>query len=427
MDISTIKPSVEPTEAEPHASTPQASADVAFVQLLASLGFTPSLPADAVNDGTGIQTESLGIEPSELVCTSTHTAVQEQMMTAGKPNVEEAQNGTQPQELAAHVITLAGKDQSDSAGPVGEALTTREKDMPVKDQPTQGKPPLSMTALPDAKGAPESLSQTRATKDESRAAPARLMDLAFSGAARTQLGPASAGTPESRGPTPYVAIQPSNSPDTPVTHTTAIASSPVSSVVLESSDPQQAGTDHHSASAEHDGWKERFTPAETHGTQSTSPPMASSFSSQAPSAPSRAVAPAVIETPTMTVPSESPLPASVRFEVQPGDMGRIRVHLSVVDHTVYTNVMTERVEAQDFLVRSSDRFEAGLAAHGLDVGRFQVDVQGQARQHADRGGTAWSQDDLHRRNPQSSEQPMVERHAGDREPDRMHRRINVFA
>ena len=129
----------------------------------------------------------------------------------------------------------------------------------------------------------------------------------------------------------------------------------------------------------------------------------------------------------VTLPTESPLPASVRFEVQPGDMGRIRVHLSVVDHTVYTNVMTERVEAHDFLVKGSDRFEAGLAAHGLDVGRFQVDVQGQGRQHADRGGTAWSQDDLHRRNPQSSERPMAERHAGDREPDWMHRMINVFA
>jgi hypothetical protein len=108
-------------------------------------------------------------------------------------------------------------------------------------------------------------------------------------------------------------------------------------------------------------------------------------------------------------------------------MGRIRVHLSVVDHTVYTNVMTERVEAQQFLVRGSERFEAGLAAHGLDVGRFQVDVQGQARQHADRDGTAWSRDDLHRHDPQSPEQPMAERHANDREPDRMHRMINVFA
>jgi hypothetical protein len=129
----------------------------------------------------------------------------------------------------------------------------------------------------------------------------------------------------------------------------------------------------------------------------------------------------------VTTPSESPLAASVRFEVQPGDMGRIRVHLSVVDHTVYTNVMTERVEAHDFLVRGSERFEAGLAAHGLDVGRFQVDVQGQARQHADRGGTGWSHDDLPRRNPQSSEPAVVQRHAGNRESDSVQRMINVFA
>jgi hypothetical protein len=86
---------------------------------------------------------------------------------------------------------------------------------------------------------------------------------------------------------------------------------------------------------------------------------------------------------------ESLLPPSVRFEVHPDDMGRVRVHLSVIDHTVYTNVMTERVEAHDFLVRNSERFEAGLATHGLDVGRFQVDVQTQGREHH-RDGSAWS-------------------------------------
>jgi hypothetical protein len=433
MDVSTIKPPVEPTEAEPHASTPQAS-DHAFLQLLASLGFTLPLPVDAgpsatANDGTVAQADSLEIEPGGLVCAATLNAAQEQMMTAGEPNVEAAQNGTQPQEVAAHGITLAGKDQSDLAGTVVEALATREKDVSAKDQPmtAQGKPALPVTALADAKGAPESRSQATTTKDEPHAAPTRLMDLTFSSAAQAQLGQASAATPESRGPTPHVAIQPSDSPDTAAKQTTVTASSLVSSVVMESSDLQQGGTDHHSASAEHDGGKERFTSAETNGTQPTSSPVASSFSSQAPPAPNRTTAPAVVAAPTVTVPLESPLPASVRFEVQPGDMGRIRVHLSVFDHTVYTNVMTERVEAHDFLVRGSERFEAGLAAHGLDVGRFQVDVQGQARQHADRGGTAWSQDDLHRRNSQSSEQPMVERHAGDREPDRMHRMINVFA
>lgn len=85
---------------------------------------------------------------------------------------------------------------------------------------------------------------------------------------------------------------------------------------------------------------------------------------------------------------EFPTSPSVRFEVHPDELGSVRVHLSVVDHTVYTNVMTDRVEAHDFLVRNSDRFEAGLAAHGLDVGRFQVDVQSQGRDQRD--GAAWT-------------------------------------
>lgn len=419
MDISTIKSPVEPTEAEPHASTPEVS-EAAFLQLLAGLGFMPALPIDAgpsltSNDGTLAQTGSLSIGLGGLFSAGAATVnvAQEQMMAAANSGVEATQEGAPPQEVAAHVITSAGNTEHDAS---------------FKAQPmaAQGKPALPLTALPDAKEAAESLSHAT-TNGEAHAAPARLMDLAFSGPVQNQPARASATTTGSSGATPNMAIQPSNSPDTSVQQTTATASSLVSSAVMDSSDLQQSGTDHHSASSEHEGWKERFISAEANGTLSTSAPVASSFSSHAPSAPSRAAVPPAIEAPTPTPPQESPLPASVRFEVQPGDMGRIRVHLSVVDHTVYTNVMTDRVEAHDLLVRGSERFEAGLAAHGLDVGRFQVDVQGQARQHADRGATAWSQDDLHRRNSQPSEQPMPERHAADREPDRMHRMINVFA
>jgi hypothetical protein len=127
--------------------------------------------------------------------------------------------------------------------------------------------------------------------------------------------------------------------------------------------------------------------------------VTSSFSPQPAPAPTRSSS--NVEAPTVTAPLEASLPASVRFEVQQGDMGRIRVHVSVVDHTVYTNVMTERIEAHDFLVKGSDRYEAGLAAHGLDVGRFQVDVQGQSREHADRGGAAWS----HEQTPRNQAEP----------------------
>ncbi|MDQ6735268.1 MAG: flagellar hook-length control protein FliK, partial [Nitrospirota bacterium] len=240
-------------------------------------------------------------------------------------------------------------------------------------------------------------------------------------------GSASAASPASTSLTPNVASQLSMSLETPAKQAAMTDSSLAGSTGLELSTLQQFGTEDNSDSAEHNGSKERFTQADADGGQPALTPVIPSLSSQSVSTPARTTPPAVVEAPTVAPHPESPLPTSVRFEVQPGDMGRIRVHLSVVDHTVYTNVMTERVEAHDFLVRNSERFEAGLGAHGLEVGRFQVDVQSQARQHGDRGGTGWSQDDVHRRNPQSSEQPAVDRHAGDREPDWMDRMINVFA
>jgi hypothetical protein len=111
--------------------------------------------------------------------------------------------------------------------------------------------------------------------------------------------------------------------------------------------------------------------------------------------------------------SEFPISPSVRFEVHPDELGCVRVHLSVVDHTVYTNVTTDRVEAHDFLIRNSDRFEAGLAVHGLDVGRFQVDVQSEGRDQ--REGAAWTRSEGQRQaDHQSSGQSEREPHRHER-------------
>jgi hypothetical protein len=112
-------------------------------------------------------------------------------------------------------------------------------------------------------------------------------------------------------------------------------------------------------------------------------------------------------------------------------MGRIRVHVSVIDHTVYTNVLTERIDAHDFLVKGSERYEAGLAAHGLDVGRFQVDVQGQGREHADHGGAAWSQEQTRRHQEEppdnAKNNAATEWHAEERKAGWEDRMVNVFA
>jgi hypothetical protein len=89
--------------------------------------------------------------------------------------------------------------------------------------------------------------------------------------------------------------------------------------------------------------------------------------------------------------------------------------------------MTERVEAHDFLVKGSERYEAGLAAHGLDVGRFQVDVQGQGREHGDRG--AWSQEQTHRsrEEPPNTAKNAATEWPAERKAEWEDRMVNVFA
>ncbi len=432
MNIPIIQTSAEKPEGEQQVSTCDGS-DLAFLQLLAGLRLTQPIPVEAgpclaPNGGTFAHTESPCVDQSVFPLMGVVNAPQEEMVADGKVSIEMTQAGAKMQELLAHAILSAGNDERDSIEiGVGRAVATGVNNVTGQDQAAteQGKPALPAMERLDTKGAAEKIPQASTPKDEMQAATARLMEIVFSGHAPKEHG-TPAVTPASIALAPNVGIPSSLNPDTPVKQTTAPASPLISSIAMESSDPRQSGTDNNSASAEHEGEKEWFTSAEAHGTQSTASSGASSFNSQASPAPSRAAVSAAVEVPTVKVPAELPLPASVRFEVQPGDMGRIRVHLSVVDHTVYTSVMTERVDAQEFLVRSADRFEAGLAAHGLDVGRFQVDVQGQGRQHADRGGP-WSQDDLHRRHLQSPEQSMIEEGPGDREPNRMHRMINVFA
>lgn len=434
MDISIIKTHLEKPEGEQQSSKSD-GLDLAFLQLLASLGLTPPLSVDSeapptINSGTVTLAPSSSVDQRTLVMTPTTNTLQEQTMTDGKESVEPAQVSAKEQTLIAQAINSVANNESDpiQTDP-GQALATVVKNLTVKNQTVagQGKGDVPATTRADTQGPAESPRQVT-TNVESQAVAARLMDAVFSGDAQKEHGPASAVTPASTGVISHAVPPASTNLDAPGKQTITTTPAVMWSTVMESSTLAQSGTNDHSA-AEHEGWKEQLTSGETNGPQSTSSPMTSSFSSQGLPASVRMAPPAVVEAPTVSMPSELPLPATVRFEVQPGDMGRIRVHVSVMDHMVYTNVITERVEAHDFLVRGSERFEAGLAAHGLEVGRFQVDVQGQGRQHADRGGTAWSQDDPQRRPPSfsESEQPILDRHAGDRQGIRMHGMISVFA
>jgi hypothetical protein len=430
MDISTIKSAVEKTEAEPHADAPDGS-ESAFLQLLANLGFIQPISLDTgqgslVNDGASVQTEPLPIDAEALARVLAANGLQETIVAVENATGGGTPDGTKAQALLAQVITSAGKTESDPTGTaLAQVLSIGAKDMPAKDEVVNAEGRLG-TALPGAKGSVENLPPTT-SKDASQAGSTRLMEVLFSGHAAEDRGSASPASAASTSLAPTVASQLSMSLEAPAKQTAITVSSLAATTGLELSALSQFGAQDNPASAEDDGSKERFTQAEADGGQLTLTSVIPSSNSQSASPSGRTASPTAVEAPTVAAHPESPLPASVRFEVQPGDMGRIRVHLSVVDHTVYTNVMTERVDTHDFLVRNSERFEAGLGAHGLEVGRFQVDVQSEARQHGDRGGAGWSQDDVPRRNSQSSEQPVVDRHASRRDPGSMDRMINVFA
>ena len=434
MDVSTIKPPVEKAEGEQHPNTPQGS-DPTFLQLLASLGLIPPVPpnttdAEKLLAAHGGLSLDIDAAPVAHAGSSATIAGQERIAVANaqdanallaKP-IQPSPKGTMAGDLA-HILTSAEKPASDTtttvpAQPVtiGTAKTVEEK------------PPAAVAFLPDIKGAIQNASQATISKVMPQAVLAKLVDGISSDSALKESRSASTAIPAPIGLAPNAAILPSMGQEMPIKQPSASTHTLTWDAVLESSNLPEAGKGNDPSSADHDGGKERFPQAETGTSQVAPAPFTSSFSSQSSPAPTRAAA--SVEAPAVTAPLESSLPASVRFEVQQADMGRIRVHVSVVDHTVYTNVLTERIDAHDFLVKGSERYEAGLAAHGLDVGRFQVDVQGQSREHADRGGAAWSQEQppRHRAEPSNdANNTATEWHADERKTEWEDRMVNVFA
>ena len=437
MDISTrssiIKTPVNRPEAEQHATTSQ-EFDPGFLQLLAGLGLIPPilpklLDADQLSGLNGGPSHGIETMPVAQAGPSATATTQEKIASA---------------KTEAADVLLAESIQSSPQGPAGDLLALisagKHESAPPAAVPAQpvavgkpeivkGKSPVAVASPPDITGAVQNTPQATVSKDVPQAVLAKLVDAVSSEPAPAQRGTASTVIPSTIGSTPNAAIQPSAGHDMPIKQTSASSQPLIWDAVMEPSNLPGSGKDNNSASADHSGDKARFLQADTGGNQVAPAPVTSSFSPQPAPAPTRSSS--NVEAPTVTAPLEASLPASVRFEVQQGDMGRIRVHVSVVDHTVYTNVMTERIEAHDFLVKGSDRYEAGLAAHGLDVGRFQVDVQGQSREHADRGGAAWS----HEQTPRNQAEPpdktnnsvAAEWQAEERKVGWENRMVSVFA
>lgn len=101
-------------------------------------------------------------------------------------------------------------------------------------------------------------------------------------------------------------------------------------------------------------------------------------------------------------PEAAPVPAThtVQFDLAPADFGQLRVRLVLADQTVHTHLSTDRAELGQMLTNQQEQLSTQLSGAGLDLGRFQVQVDqerrnqsGQEWQSQAQGGTSQQQRD----------------------------------
>ena len=417
MDVSSVKMPVANPEEEKTSSSAQES-DPAFLQLLAGLGLTVQIPAEirvpTENSGASGQAESLSADDSAATLLKTLQAADKGISLKGLS--PDAQRSVEDNEASLPETSLAQEpitDQTKSKAASPAVITKLLFSVPT------------MPAL-ETKSIAPSMGQEINSNDQSQPRPIDVIDVLSSSLTPKERAANSGMTPAAMTPVASAALHSPMNVEALIKQPPVSAQSITASAAGEAAGVSEPGKQHSSASSEQEAGKERIPQGEVGAGPSTGPPVTTPVASQAPVGATRAAAPEAIEAPRGPSILESPLPASVRFEVQPGDMGRIRVHLSIVDHTVYTNVTTERLDTHDLLVKSSERYEAGLAAHGLDVGRFQVDVQAQAREHPGRG-SAWSHESPHRQPAEMPGHLAVERHADERTMEWNAGTVNLFA
>ncbi len=69
---------------------------------------------------------------------------------------------------------------------------------------------------------------------------------------------------------------------------------------------------------------------------------------------------------------------SMVLELSQADLGRVNIRVAVNQDTVHTHFSSERNELGQYLVNGQDRLQSALNASGLDLGKFQVDIDRQS-------------------------------------------------
>jgi flagellar hook-length control protein FliK len=118
--------------------------------------------------------------------------------------------------------------------------------------------------------------------------------------------------------------------------------------------------------------------------------------SPAPMPPQPFVIPQTQATTTPTAPTNAPAPhaavpvenaslvsplKSVHLAVDPPELGRVDLRITVSDQRVYASVATERSDVGQYLMNHQPQLQAGLQAYGLDLSGFRVDVDARGPGH----------------------------------------------
>jgi hypothetical protein len=439
MDVSTVKTIPEKSEAAPDSHPAERQTDAAFLQLLAALGLTPQpipqVDSNALGEGGDAQADAAAMKQSVLALLQQSTiptiqsdalgggSAQDLCMNGGKIDLEAMVKDFLAEHQGAPQAGTAVSDQGapDHIGAQANAADTASiqvhsadaKITALEGEPSSTTPNAISLQKESPFAATTAETQARERLLHDRPNPDRIALL--SGNAPSQQHP------------PNIVTQLSNPQDAQGKDASQGEHSMTWNAAIELQELSGSAKEKHADAAEHPSWKGDSSQPPAGIDKTLLAPAVAPVSPPSEPLPVRFVSALASVQNIPALAAESPLSPSVRFEVHPDDMGRVRVHLSVVDHTVYTNVMTERVEAHDFLLRNSERFEAGLATHGLDVGRFQVDVQTQGRDHP-RDGSAWSRGEGPRHADEPSRSLDKERQPQQRplmEWD--HRMVNLFA
>lgn len=89
---------------------------------------------------------------------------------------------------------------------------------------------------------------------------------------------------------------------------------------------------------------------------------------------------------------------SMMLELSQADLGQVNIRVAVNQDTVHTHFVSERNELGQYLVNGQERLQSALNASGLDLGRFQVDIERQSAGRSFQEPT--SQEQSHGHTPQ---------------------------